>query len=96
VRSVEELESYTDQQLFKALIYVFNRQNIIDLKALSDHPGERRIEAESLATRLSVDGHSAVFPSAHAVFYLHSDCAHPDRQTRPVDDRQNITGLLRH
>ena len=38
----EQLESYTDQQLFKALTYVFNRQNIIDLTALSDEPGGRR------------------------------------------------------
>ncbi len=38
----EELESYTDQQLLKALSYVFNRQNIIDLTALSDSPDGRR------------------------------------------------------
>tara|TARA_R110002094_G_scaffold36203_15_gene48823 strand:+ start:7849 stop:9474 length:1626 start_codon:yes stop_codon:yes gene_type:complete len=38
----EELESYTDQQLLTALSYVFNRQNIIDLTALSDSPGGRR------------------------------------------------------
>lgn len=38
----EELESYTDQQLLTALSYVFNRQNIIDLTALSDSPDGRR------------------------------------------------------
>ncbi len=38
----EELESYTNQQLLKALSYVFNRQNIIDLTALSDSPDGRR------------------------------------------------------
>ena len=35
----EELEQYTDEELIRALSYVFNRQNIIDVTAISDVPG---------------------------------------------------------
>lgn len=34
----EELEKYTDAALIRALSYVWNRQNIIDITHISDHP----------------------------------------------------------
>jgi MscS family membrane protein len=35
----EDMEKFTDQQLLKALGYVWGRQNIIDITTLSDEPG---------------------------------------------------------
>jgi MscS family membrane protein len=37
----EELDEFTDEQLIRALSYVFNRQNIIDITSISDSPEGR-------------------------------------------------------